>query len=171
MVDTPWIVGMNDFYRSTLAFINMTTVKFSHTIPLWYFQTLNCPIAIDSHCANMDNMTILIEFHDSQQDIFGRGCVIGISIINGFDRFHRVRCSLLLCKMDNNMRVKFLKFLIKPVFFLGNINFREFDLFPCYFFPPVQSLSDWFNWSDTTVAILLVNGSSGEIIDNEDVPA
>ena len=130
MINTSRVVRMDYFDRFAVTLVGVGTVELRHTIPFRDVKSFQSSISINSHCSDMDDMTFLIIFHHSHEDIFGGNGVIFVSIVDSFQRFHGIRGCSLFRQMNDNIWFKFCKQLEELGFLVGNV-----DLCKLYFFP------------------------------------
>jgi hypothetical protein len=88
MIDTSWIVWMDNLYWLAFTFILMNTVYFGHAISLGDFKPSDNPVAIDPHGADMDNMAFSLELHHCQQNVQSALSVVCESVVDVRKRFH-----------------------------------------------------------------------------------
>lgn len=146
-------------------------MKFGHTVSFRNVKTLDCSIPIDTHSTNVHNMTIYVIFHDCHGYVLCSLGVVGVGVVDSFQRFHGVGSSSLFSQMHDYIRIEFFKS-FKEFFLLGsNIDISKLNVFACHFLPGLDSLFNSLDGSDATIPIFLINEPPGEIIDNQDFPS
>lgn len=164
MVNTSWIIRMNNFNRFTFTFFSMSTIKFCHAKSFRKLKALNSSISIDSHSSYMNQMTFCIIFHNRHQYIQSWLSIICVCLGNSSQIFHRIRSWFELSKMNNNIWVKLLKY--RKEFFLldSNIHFLKSYLLSSNLFPSLNPLLNWFDGAYAEISIVLINLSSKKVV-------
>ena len=91
------VIGVNNFNRLALTLVCVGAVEFSHAETFRDFRAFKGSISINSHSANMNEMTFSIEFHNGNENVFGGESVVGVCVVHSLDGFHGVGCGSLLC--------------------------------------------------------------------------
>lgn len=142
----------------------MSAVKFRHAVSFRYFASLDDSIAIYSHCSNVHNVAVFFVFHHRNEDIFGPLSIVRIGLVDGFDALHGIWCRSLLGQMNNCIRLKLFKNLLKFCLLHGNINLLKIYLQTCEFFPFGNTNLNWSDGGDAGVTRFLINFSSEKVI-------
>lgn len=171
MINASWIIRVDYFHRLAITLIVVITVEFSHAISFRDIKTLQCAIPINSHCSNVDDMTLFIIFHDCHQDIFSWKSVILIGIVDGFQGFHWIGSCPLFSQMCNNVWFKFCKQFKELGLLMSNVDLSEFYFFPRNFLPTFYSFLNWLNRCDTWVSFFFIDFSAWKVINNENFPS
>ena len=119
----------------------------------------------------MYNMALFVVLHNCHKDVLCGECVVCIGIINGLERFHGVGGSPLFSQMHHHIRFKFSEQIEEFLFLLGDVELGKTDIFASQLLPACQSLLNGFDGCDAGVAILIIDFTTREVINNEHIPS
>ena len=82
MVDTPRVIGVNNFNSLAFTFVCVSAVEFGHAKSFRDVRPLHGSITVNAHGPDVNEVTLLIVFHHGDQDVLGGLGVVGVGLID-----------------------------------------------------------------------------------------